>query len=179
MKKLYSFASGKKGRATLIISAVITAVICLVMNLVLIPGIEASTNGIRCFDMNFGYSVETARQFLSLLSADGKSTYLNMQLPLDFVYPAAYCLFFSLMIIRLCKKVSVLCIVPLLLTVFDYLENISVLIILKSAEPSQTLIQCASIFTCVKTVLMYLAFLIIIVLLIRYISAKRKNSVNG
>ena len=47
--------------AALVVSGVLTVVICAVMNFYLIPQIEASTQGIRCFDMSaFGYTFEQA-----------------------------------------------------------------------------------------------------------------------
>ena len=178
MKKLYEFASGKAGKLALVISGAVTAVICVVMNFVLIPQIEASTGGIRCFDMNFAYSYETAVKFLSLIGDDARRVYLTQQLPLDFVYPLAYLIFFSLLIIRLGKRVSPFCALPVMLCASDYCENILTVIILKSGEPSRALIQCASIVTSVKTVLMYTVFLVVIVLIIRYFLAK-KRVVNG
>ena len=39
---------------TAVICGVLTAAICGVMNLFLIPATEANTGGIRCFDMNIG-----------------------------------------------------------------------------------------------------------------------------
>ena len=52
MKKTENLILSRKGTVFLIVSAVLTAAICLVMNLLLIPAIERGT-GMRCFDMNF------------------------------------------------------------------------------------------------------------------------------
>ena len=85
----------KKNQKTLLwISGGLTAAICLVMNLALIPMIEKNTAGLRCFDMNsFGYTFEQAKQFLTLLDDHARSIYLHVQLPLDFFYPVAYTAF--------------------------------------------------------------------------------------
>ncbi|MGN0443889.1 MAG: hypothetical protein ACI4F5_04650, partial [Acutalibacteraceae bacterium] len=92
-------------KTALIVSGALTVIICCVMNFCLIPIIESPTEGIRMFDMNsFGYSYETAKKFVSLLSAEGLDTYLHKQLPLDFIYPAVYSVFFSLAIIKLKGK---------------------------------------------------------------------------
>lgn len=173
MKKLKDLALSKNGKAALIISGALTAVISLVMNVILIPEIEASTNGIRCFDMNFAYSFETAKSFLSYLSQSSRSLYLNAQLPLDFIYPLAYCLFFTLLIIRLTKRLNVLAAFPLLLAVFDYAENITTIIILKSAELTAPLARLGSAFTSVKTILMYSVFIEIFICLIFYLKNKK------
>ena len=87
----------KADTVLLIVFGIITAVICAVMNLYLIPLIEASTDGMKCFDMSvLGYSYEEAKTFVGSLSSESLGVYLNRQLPLDFVYPIAYCVFFSL-----------------------------------------------------------------------------------
>lgn len=153
----------KTEKILLYVSAALTAAICLIMNFVLIPKIESSTGGIRCFDMNFAYSFDTAKKFLSLLSDEGRSVYLGIQLPLDFIYPIAYCTLFILVLLRLSDK-KAFCALPVLLAVFDYAENVCSIIMLKSAELSPALVGFASVMTSAKTVLMYVIILIIIVL---------------
>ncbi len=45
----------RKGLITaVIICGALTAVICGVMNLYLIPAVESEAGGLRCFDMRFG-----------------------------------------------------------------------------------------------------------------------------
>ncbi|MBQ6163011.1 MAG: hypothetical protein IJK23_00915 [Clostridia bacterium] len=158
------------------VSGVLTAAICLVMNLVLIPRIEAGTNGIRCFDMNFAYDFETVKQFLALLSEDGRRVYLNIQLPLDFFYPIAYGVFFCLVLYSLSNGRKALLAFPILLAAFDYAENICVLCLLKASQPSQTLATAASAATTAKTVLMYVTILMILVFLVRYLRQHRTNT---
>ena len=160
-------------KIVMIVSGALTAAICLVMNLMLIPKIEAGTNGIRCFDMNFAYDFETVKQFLSLLSENGRRIYLNVQLPLDFFYPIAYGVFFCLALYSLSKGRKALLAFPLLLAAFDYAENICVLLLLRSAEPSPALAAAASAATTSKTVLMYVTILLILVFLVRYLVKKR------
>ncbi len=165
----------KKEKLVLIVSGAVTAVICLVMNLVLIPSIEKSTEGIRCFDMNFGYSVDDAKRFLALLSPEGLNTYLHVQLPLDFVYPIAYCLFFCFAVYALMKKRSALLAAPIVLAVLDYIENICSIMMLKGINTNDGFIHFASAVTSVKTVLMYFVFAVIIVLFVVRIVKSKKN----
>ena len=164
----------KTSKILLIVSGAMTAAICLIMNFVLIPKIEATTNGIRCFDMNFAYSYETARKFLSLLSEEGRNVYLNIQLPLDFIYPIAYCIFFVLLILKLTEK-KWLCALPIVLGILDYTENICTVIMLKKGTPEKALVQFASFTTSAKTIMLYLIILIIIVMIIVNIIRKKKN----
>ena len=158
----------------LIVSGVLTVGICGVMNCFLIPAIESSTQGIRCFDMNFGYSYETASRFLSLLTQEGRKIYLTRQLPLDFLYPIAYGVFFALLIYRFSGKKAAV-VLPALLAAFDYCENVCVCRILTVDNLPQTLVSVASVATIAKTVMMYLCILLILVLLIKRVVAKRKN----
>ncbi len=169
-----SFIKSKKGTAVIVISGIFTALICGIMNFLLIPIIESDTNGIRCFDMNFAYSFEEAKKFLSLLSERGREVYLGFQLPLDFLYPFVYAVFFFFIIARLTKRVLPLCLLPIILALTDYTENICTLIILKASELSKALASFSSVTTSVKTVLMYTVFAVIIVCAI-YRATKRRN----
>ena len=165
----------KTNKILLIISGVLTAAICGVMNFVLIPKIEAGADGIRCFDMNFAYSPAEALEFLAKISESAKDFYLHYQLPLDFIYPIVYCLFFALLFITLSGKKTKLVILPVILAVFDYAENIFTIYYLKDQEVSEKLFYISSAITSIKTILMYICFLIIIILLIKKVKDKKKN----
>ena len=166
-------------KITLWISGVLTALICLIMNLFLIPSIEQAAGGLKCFDMRFGYSYNEALTFINDLTDGGKSIYLTRQLPLDFVYPIAYGVFFIGMIVFLLRKKSALCIVPALLMSADYTENISVILMLKALTPTTGLVTVASTATICKTILMYSCFLILAVLIIRLIIEKKHKPTNA
>ncbi len=72
-----------------ILSAILTVLICVIMNLFFIPSIERNVDGIRMFDMNtLGYTFEQARQFVASLQPDARDIYLTRQLPLDLFYQA-------------------------------------------------------------------------------------------
>lgn len=161
-------------KSVLIISGALTVIICGVMNFYLIPLIESTTQGIKMFDMqSLGYTFETAKSFVSLLSEEGLHTYLYKQLPLDFFYPVAYTVFFSLSLIRLKAKKPLLAF-PLLLMVCDYCENIFSEIMLRTDFSYQTA-KIASFFTVCKSVLMYVTIVLVIVYLVKWIISKNKN----
>lgn len=162
--------------AALVVSGALTVVICAVMNFCLIPQIEASTQGIRCFDMNVtGYTFEQAQKFLSLLSEEGRDVYLHSQLPLDFVYPVTYGVFFVLLIASLCGRFSVVCFFPVLLAVCDYCENICTIRMLRTESLSASLASFAGFMTVCKSALMYVTFAVIILLIILKIRKKGKT----
>ena len=168
----------KKRTVLLIITGILTAGICLVMNMSFIPQIESAAQGMKCFDMRFGYTIEEARQFLTALSKEGRNLYLTRQLPLDFVYPLAYGLFFATLFTALNGKKTLLNLLPVLLAGADYIENISILLMLRhdSTYLTDMQVRISSGATIVKTVLMYLCFLLIIILLIRWIIRKKKKT---
>lgn len=167
---------------TAIAGGIGTAIIGIIMNMVLIPRIEANTGGIRCFDMNFAYKPETAREFLNLVDEEGRFIYLHRQLPLDFIYPVFYTLLFVSLIYLLCKSGGlrrVLITGAAVLAVCDYTENIMSIIMLKSGVPCDSFAIIASAVTSIKTVIMYLLILSIVVLLVKSIAGKRKGKVNN
>ena len=175
MGKIQDFVMSKKGKTLLIISGVLTVLICGVMNVYLLPSIEASTQGIRCFDMNFGYDYDTAARFLSLLTPEARSLYLHVQLPLDFVYPLAYGAFFIGLLTRLAGKLFPLCVLPAVLMVCDYTENICSIMMLTASELSPSLAGFASAVTSVKTILMYAVFAVIIVcIIVKFVKRKKQ-----
>ncbi|MCR5208213.1 MAG: hypothetical protein K6C14_07055 [Eubacterium sp.] len=169
------FILSKKGKTAVIAGGALTALISGIMNFVLIPKIEASA-GIRCFDMNFAYGFDDASAFLSNISDEARALYLNVQLPLDFIYPIAYCLFFTFLIIRLCKRVNALVIFPVTLAAFDYAENICSIMLLKSSELSARLVSFGSTFTTIKTLLMYSTFIVIIICIIFWFKKRKKEA---
>lgn len=166
-------------KITAITGGVFTLAICAVMNLKFIPDIEATTEGIRCFDMNFGYSYDTAARFLELLGENGRHVYLHMQLPLDFIYPLFYALFFVSLIYLLTKDLQsrrkYFISFPLVLAVFDYTENLLTACMLKADTLPRALAAAASAVTILKTILMYVTILIILALLVRKIFISLKN----
>ena len=167
MNKLY--------RTMLIVSGALTAAVCAVMNFSLIPQIEAAANGLRCFDMRFGYGYDDVLAFLSALSAQGRDVYLHRQLPLDFIYPLAYGAFFLLAIYALQKRKTPLLAFPALLAAADYTENVCVALMLRAAEPAKALAAVGSAATVTKTLLMYLCFLLLLALLVRAAIRKKKK----
>ncbi|MGN1444062.1 MAG: hypothetical protein ACI4XE_09470 [Acutalibacteraceae bacterium] len=145
----------------------------MVMNFIFIPEIESGTGGLRAFDMTFGYTYQQAKQFVSLLSPQGLDVYLHKQLPLDFLYPIVYSVFFISVFKKLKVKNKALLVLSALLFVSDYCENIfSVIMLTRSFSQAVSTFACA--VTILKTLAMYLIFVVIIVLII--LRLVRKNS---
>ena len=175
MQQVSAFLRSGRGKALFAVSAVLTAGICLVMNLWLLPSIEATTGGIRCFDMNFGYGFATAQRFLTLISPESRALYLHAQLPLDFIYPLAYGCCFCCLFFYLTGRFSWLQLLPLLLMAFDYAENICTIVMLRSATLSPGLAAAASALTVVKTLLLYLNAALLLFCAVRFFLRRRQG----
>ncbi len=168
--------NAKKLKTALIVSGVLTAAICGVMNFYLIPLIEQTTEGLRCFDMNStGYTLEQAQRFLALLGERGRNIYLHAQLPLDLFYPVAYTAFFVSAIYALRGKASALFALPAALALCDYTENVCSIIMLRAMEVSAGLARFASTVTVLKSALMAAVFLLLAVLFIRWLIKRKKQ----
>ena len=143
----------------LALSGVATVVICLVMNFALIPRIEEGEPPMRCFDMcATGYSPDEARAFVAYLGPNALDVYLHRQLPLDFVYPVCYTVFFCLLWVVLRGRPDAVLALPLSLMVADYTENALVLHMLQHPTFTDAIARAASVATIAKTVLMYATF---------------------
>ncbi len=166
---------------TAIAGGALTGIICVIMNAFLIPAIESDTQGIRCFDMSFLAPYEDGAAFLSLIGDEGRFIYLHRQIPLDFVYPVVYTLFFVSLFFLMSKgKIrAVFCAASFLLAAFDFAENIMSIVMLKNGIPSESFYYTATAVTAVKTILMYLIFAALIILLIKIIKDKLGNRGKG
>lgn len=129
------------------------------------------------FDMSpAGYSFVQAMELLQALGSDGRHAYLTVQLPIDFVYPGLFAVSYAILLIWVFKKVCAqdsnlywLACVPVLAGLFDYLENVSIIMMInRFPELSEGLVSLASGFTIVKSVLTTLFFVILISALIAW-----------
>lgn len=138
--------------------------------------------GTNAFDLQtFGYSVSEARSIVNNLNDQITSLYLFPQLSLfDLLYPFLLALFLSSFLFRLIGITktknglnSILLIVPFLAMLFDYLENICiVLMITKSVETSEYFVLLSSMFTLLKGVLTSFAWISILFHSIRWFRMK-------
>lgn len=161
----------------LILDAVLCGIMLGIMDFSLFPKIEASTLPIKAFDLQpFGYTYDTALAFIKRLSENGKSIYLSLQLPLDFIFPILYTFLFIALFIKLRDKGHKFIIFPLGLFLCDYAENVCTALMLKSgASFSSALAVFGGTASALKSVLMYICGILVIVFLILYL--KRKRSV--
>ena len=170
--KLIGIANGRN----VIIFFIPSLAVYLLMLFHTIPGVESYVPEMKIFDLlPSGYSYDYAVGLLSALGNDGRNEYLSRQLPLDFIYPALFSISSFLMLAWLFLKrydkgsrIFYLCLVPVIAGIFDYLENIQiVLMILNYPDVSKNQVVLSSASTIVKSGLTTLFLLILLFAFIR------------
>ena len=138
--------------------------------------------GTKAFDLQtFGYSFTVAESILNNLDDPTTALYLFPQLTvLDLFYPFLLALFLSSFLFRLLeilevknKITSVLLFAPFLAMLFDYSENICIiLLITKSIKVSESIVLLSSTFTVLKGILTSIAWLAILVFSMNWLKQK-------
>lgn len=132
-----------------------------------IPMVGRAAPDMKLFDVSpSGYSQEYAISLLNAIGPEGRNLYLSLQLPLDFVYPGLFIVSYPLLFAWLLKEnydlrsnVYYTLYLPIVAGLFDYLENIFVILMLK-AYPGidSSLVAAASFATVAKSVLSSIFF---------------------
>jgi hypothetical protein len=142
------------GRNVLILFAAAMLVYAVMMT-VTIPAVTREAHGLPVFDLRpAGYTPADAQTLLSTMSAHGKWYYAHVQIPTDFVYPALLGLFGAFAAAWLRHRIRFprfLILVPFLTTLFDYLENIGILRMLRGPLDDRG-VRFASVATVLKSV---------------------------
>jgi hypothetical protein len=146
-----------KGRFILVFLALM-----LLFGMVIVPTIqgklEASSGGAGPIDLLFSYTPEKAYSMIESFGDEGRALYRTFAMTGDVIYPVVYSIFFSLLITWLFQrsfasnsKLQMLNVIPLGAWLFDWLENINIVMML-SLYPSTptTVAKLASICTTIK-----------------------------
>lgn len=179
--------NGKK----ILILFILTSIVYVIMLTITIPKVMNFAGGMKLLDMlPTGYSADYVNSLLSALGPDGRNAYLFQQIPLDFLYPClfgvTYCLLFAFIINKLGKQDSLLfylCFIPVFAGIFDYLENIGIIVMLKNyPDNSTTMLQLTNTFSILKSSLTTIYFVILIITLLKlltiYIISRNKKTTN-
>jgi len=143
------------------------------------------TGGTSILDITTGYTVDEAYDLLESLGDSGRQHYLSRIIPIDFVFPISYALFFVsilTMLIRANYKVrrnlQLLGLIPITCLIFDYAENICVINLLMN-YPTRliTLTNVSSMFTQIKFAMFGVSILMIVVfgvmLIVKSVKSKK------
>ena len=166
----------------------ITSTVYALMLLVTIPHVMDFAGGMKLLDMMpKGYSSAYVSSLLTALGDEGRNAYLYRQLPLDFLYPGlfaiTYCLIFAYLLRKLDKLDSFLfyfSLLPLLAGLFDYFENIGLILLLTGyPESVMKFSGITNAFSVLKSSLTTVYFIGLIILLVavvrRYFLSRKSN----
>lgn len=175
----------KKATGKNVLKSLIPALgVYVTMLLYSIPKVMQYSNEIEILDIvPSGYSPEYVQKLFETLGETGRSIYLTQQIPLDMIYPGLFAISFSLLLAYIFSKafssenkIQMFALLPILVGVFDYLENVGIIIMLNIFPSSNSLIaESTSIFTIVKSLLTTVVFVLIIVGVIKLLINKYKT----
>jgi len=164
---------------------ILTNVVYTCMLTTTIPRTMNHSNGLKLLDMKpAGYDLNYVRELFDSLSELGREIYLTNQIPLDMIYPLLFGLSYSLLLGYFLKKLKrletpyiYLCLLPIIGGAADYIENIGIIIMLKSyPNLSSEMVNSVSFFSMVKSVstsLYFITLMVVFILLgIRLIKTK-------
>ncbi len=188
MGKLVAFIQRvATGKAVLGFFVPTITVYCL-MILYTIPQVEQHSSGMKLFDLSpFGYSFEYALKLLGALGVNGRDNYLYSQLPTDFVYPGLFAVFCCLLLswlftksLKVSSRMFYLCFVPVIAGLFDYIENVCIIDMLRSyPNVTESLVAFASVITILKSTFTMVVFVLLIVGVILFRKTKRTTRVQS
>jgi hypothetical protein len=146
-----------------------------------IPAVTAFAPDFPLFDLlPMGYSFNYANELLSSLDIEGRNLYLSMQLPLDFFYPGLFIITYSLLLVWLFRKIGYenykmyyFIMIPFLAGIFDYIENIFIIIMINSfPDLSINVVKLANISTIFKSIFTSIFFILLIIVFIIFLKQK-------
>ncbi|MBI5849070.1 MAG: hypothetical protein HZB31_14190 [Nitrospirae bacterium] len=164
-----------------------TMAVYLTMLLYTLPAVERFVPGKALFDLSpAGYSYEYAVSLLEVLGPEGRRMYLYRQLPMDFIYPGLFAISYSLLLTWIFSKgyasdskIINFAVIPFFGGLFDYLENICIIQLIKSYPTvSHGLVGVSSTFTILKSGFTIAFFILLLVGVIKVIK-KRVTNVNS
>jgi hypothetical protein len=174
VKLIQKYSTGKN----VILLFSITMIVYLTILFYSIPKVVTFAPEMKLFDVSpSGYTTEYAISLLSAIGPEGRDLYLSLQLPLDFIYPGLFIIFYSLFFAWVLKKnygleskVYYALYLPIIAGLFDYAENVLIILMLK-AYPNlgSGLVTAASLNTIIKSVSSSIFFTLLILSIIQVI----------
>lgn len=171
------------GRLVLILFMVTMAVYAVIL-LYTIPAVLANAPEMRLFDMSpSGYSLDYAVELLNALGTEGRRTYATLQLPIDFIYPGLFAISYTLLLVWLFKKrfahrssIFYLAFVPAVAGLFDYLENVGIILMLRTfPEISTTAAAFASTSSVIKSLFTVGFYILLLVGIAAFVRRKTRT----
>jgi len=168
---------------------ILTNVVYVFMLVVTIPKTMGFSNGMKLLDMlPTGYNQDYVNNLFRTLGENGRKIYLTNQIPVDMIYPLLFGLTYSLLLAYFLKKLNklkspftLLCLLPIIAGIADYLENIGIITMLNSyPDLTQIMAKTTNIFTIIKSGSTTLFFIVLIIILLfvgyKAISGKKTSA---
>jgi hypothetical protein len=165
----------------ILILFILSIAVYVFMLTVTIPEVMNYSGGMKLLDMMpTGYNAEYINTLLKALTENGRHAYLFHQIPVDMVYPILFAVSNCLILAYFLNKLKVLdsllfffCFLPLLAGLFDYLENIEIITMLKTFPNNPPLLsQTTNVFSVLKSGFTTFYFIVLIITVIAFIKSK-------
>lgn len=175
MKQLTKFIESNIAGKKVLALFILTNAAYLFMLLVTIPKTMEFSEGMKLLDMMpTGYDWNYVNTLFGTLGTDGRETYLTNQIPVDMIYPflfaISYCLLLGYFLNKLGKlkpPFIYLCLLPIIAGIFDYMENVGIITMLKSyPDLPEVATNTSNIFTIIKSISTSLFFIALFMALI-------------
>ena len=171
MHKLITYFQRVSHGKTVFLLFITTNLIYALMLMYSLPLVSSYAPELVLFDMSpMGYNPAQAMALLTSLGTEGRAAYLSVQLPLDFIYPGMFAISYALLITWVLKqylshdsKLFYVALLPFIAGGFDYLENVSIIVMLDSfPDVAGDLVRRASAFTIAKSGVTTVFFILLI-----------------
>ena len=135
----------------------------------------AFSDGMRLLDMMpGGYDLDYVNTLFQTLGEQGRTAYLSIQLPVDMIYPGLFTVSYSLMMAFFLKKINkldsllgLICYLPVIAGLSDYLENFSIIRMLnKYPDIDVSIVASSNLFSIIKSSTTSLYFLVLVGILV-------------
>lgn len=130
-------------------------------------------SNVSALDLSFFYTVDFANDFFSQISSEAVFHYLWYFTTLDIPFPMIISTFFALLVAYILEKkkytnskLERLILFPYLSAVFDYLENISIVVLMNLPETNQGLVWLLTISSSMKWIMSFVGMSMLVVLLL-------------
>ncbi|QQZ59029.1 hypothetical protein JI735_20130 [Paenibacillus sonchi] len=145
---------------------VLTITLMVVINTahlpITVPRIQEVSQGADILDMHIFYSKTEVYSLLEQLQPEGRRIYIKLLMGFDFAFPALYAVTFSLIVSTLYRSsrrwiIRTLVWLPLMAGVFDWSENVSIIMILLKYPVTSVAAYAAGFLTLGKWISIWLS----------------------
>ncbi len=165
MHKLCLYLQRQALASNLLLLGALFAIMALVIMPAAVNDLKMDSGGLAPLDVEWHYGPQTAMDRVKAYGESGRERYLFIALTADLVYPLVYALFLCLLSARMWQGMqrglsshtvlpnwtSCLVMLPLLISLFDLLENAAIIQLLYTyPEEHVAVAQAAGIFTTFK-----------------------------